>query len=92
MKGEMIIMEKKFKIGDRVRYTGESCKYYPIQDKEYNIVSEGAYCPLSGGGYYPGDYEYDIVPASGNDDPVKKYNDVEQKDLTLVNPSRIIFG
>ena len=75
-----------FRIYDIVKWGSEA------QEKEYNIVSEGAYCPLSGGGYYPGDYEYDIVPASGNDDPVKKYNDVEQKDLILVNPSRIIFG
>ena len=87
-------MKPKFKLGDRVRYTGKKRYGKPIPNTEYNIISNGLYREVVDA-YWPdecGDYEYDIATASGNDDPNDHYTCIEEKYLVLVNPSKIIFG
>ena len=83
-------MKPKFKLGDRVRYTGKSRRSHPIPGEEYNIISNGMYRPVAGD-FEPGDYEYSLAPALGNIDP-NRYCCIEEKYLELVNPSKIIFG
>ena len=89
-------MKPKFKLGDRVRYTGKKRRGYPIPAREYNINSDAVYRPSKE--YHSvfsnvelGDYAYYLVPASGNDDE-NEYLCIEEKYLILVNPSKIIFG
>ena len=87
-------MEPKFKLGDRVRYIGKKRYGKPIPNTEYNITSNGLYRDIVDS-YWPeecGDYEYDIAPASRNDDPNDEYEMIEEKYLVLVNPSKIILG
>ena len=85
-------MEAKFKLGDRVRYVGKERRGYPIPGKEYNIKRDATYCPPPAGvDYVVGGYEYSLIPASGNDDQYG-YDFIEEKYLTLINPSRIFFG
>jgi len=84
-------MKPKFKVGDRVRYTGKKRAGHPIPSKEYNITGDGLYRSVAGD-FEPGDFEYMITPAAGNDDPNNGYTGVEEKYLILVNPSKIIFG
>ena len=87
-------MEPKFKLGDRVRYIGKKRYGKPIPNTEYNRTSNGLYRDIVDS-YWPeecGDYEYDIAPASGNDDPNDEYEMIEEKYLVLVNPSKIILG
>lgn len=87
-------MEPKFKLGDRVRYIGKKRYGKPIPNTEYNIITSGVYREVVDAYRYDeyGDYEYDIAPASGNDDPNDHYIRIEEKYLVLVNPSKIIFG
>ena len=87
-------MKPKFKLGDRVRYTGKKRYGKPIPNTEYNIISNGMYREVVDA-YWPdeyGDYEYSIAPASGNYDSNDEYDRIEEKYLVLVNPSKIIFG
>ena len=84
-------MKPKFKLGDRVRYTGKKRRGYPIPAREYNINSDAVYRPSKDYDYIVGDYEYSLIPASGNDDK-NEYLCVEEKYLILVNPSKLIFG
>ena len=50
------------------------------------------YCPPpAGADYVVCGYEYSLIPASGNDDQYG-YDFIEEKYLTLINPSRIFFG
>jgi hypothetical protein len=87
-------METKFKLGDRVCYIGKKRYGKPIPNTEYNIISNGIYRDIVDS-ILPdecGDYEYDIAPASGNDDQNDHYTCIKEKYLVLVNPSRIIFG
>ena len=85
-------MKPKFKLGDRVRYTGKKRRGYPIPAREYNINSDAVYRHSKDYDYAVGDYEYSLIPAAGNDDDENEYLCVEEKYLILVNPSKIIFG
>lgn len=87
-------MEPKFKLGDRVRYTGKKRYGKPIPYTEYNIISNGLYREVVDAYRYDeyGDYEYDIAPTPENDDPNDHYTCIEEKYLVLVNSSKIIFG
>ena len=72
-------METKFKLGDRVRYIGKERRGYPIPGKEYNIKRDATYCPPPAGADFVNDDQY-------------SYDFIEEKYLTLINPSRIFFG
>lgn len=87
-------MKPKFKLGDRVRYTGKMRYGKPIPNTEYIITSNGLYHEVVDAFRYDeyGDYEYSITPASGNYDSNDEYDRIEEKYLVLVNPSKIIFG
>lgn len=83
-------MQPKFKLGDRVLYIGKKRAGEPIRGKEYHIISDGKYRRVAGD-FAPGGYEYSLVATPENDDPYE-YCCIEEKNLVLVNPSKIIFG
>ncbi len=78
-------MEAKFKVGDRVQYTGKKCEGEPIPGKEYIIVS------IAINSDECGDYEYTIAPAPGNDDSYN-YFCIEEKYLILAKPPMKLFA